>query len=102
MADRDESGDAADGEEITNKIPRIGEGWKKHRGRLGCQLLDVGDVPDLCGLQAFHAVKPKEFRLIPQGLVNHVSQGLVNHASKSSASDFRLTSLFKPLRTQLG
>jgi hypothetical protein len=40
--------------------------------------------------------------LIPQGLVNHVSQGLVNHAGRSSASDFRLTSLFKPMRTRLG
>jgi hypothetical protein len=31
-----------------------------------------------------------------------VSQGLVNHAGKCSASDFRLTSLFKPKRTGLG
>jgi hypothetical protein len=70
--------------------------------KVGCQSLVIGDVPDLRGLQAFHAAKPKEFRLIPQGLVNHVSQGLVNHAGRSSASDFRLTSLFKPMRARLG
>jgi hypothetical protein len=65
-------------------------------------LVIISDVPDLRGLQAFHASKPKEFRRSPQGLVNHASQGLVNHAGKCSASDLRLTSLFKPIRTRLG
>jgi hypothetical protein len=98
----EESGIAADGEEITNKIPRFGEGLTKHRSGKGCQSVDLSDVPDLRGLQAFHASETKEFGLPSQGLVNHVSQGLVNHAGRCSASDFRLTSLFKQKRTPLG
>jgi hypothetical protein len=59
------------------------------------------DVPDSRGLQAISSVESERISMMPQALVNHVSQGLVNHAGECRAGDAGLTSLFKPIRTQL-
>jgi hypothetical protein len=97
----DESGKAADGEEITNKIPRIEEGLKQARSGHGHKSSSPSDVPDSRGLQAFSQAQSQRISKIPQGLVNHVSQALVNHADECRAGDVRLTSLFKPIPTRL-
>jgi hypothetical protein len=50
----------------------------------------------------FATAEARQFRCVPQGLVNHARQGLVNHAGRSRAGDALLTSLFKPKRKPLG
>ena len=57
----DESGEAADGEEITNKIPRIEGGLKEH-----CSGLDANHrTPQMCPIHAdfkhFRGLKAKDF-----------------------------------------
>src|SRR6195952_897650 len=69
LADFAESGEAGDGEEITNKFLR-----------LECKSADPSDVPDSRGLQAFSRGRNERISAVLQGLVNHVSQALVNHA----------------------
>jgi hypothetical protein len=67
--DFDESGEAGDGEEITNKFLT-----------LECKSADPSDVLDSRGLQAFSCAGKERISITAQGLVNHVSQALVNHA----------------------
>jgi hypothetical protein len=69
LADFDESFEAGDGEEITNKFLT-----------LECKSADPSDVPDSRGLQAFSCTGNERISAMPQRLVNHVSQALVNHA----------------------
>jgi hypothetical protein len=84
------SGNAADGEEITNKFPKLESETGSAR-----------DVPDSGALQAFLYAKNKTIPVTPKPLVNHASQALVNHAGECRARYLRLTSLFKPIRTRL-
>src|SRR4051794_17396015 len=58
-----ESGNAADGEEITNKFPKLESEAGNRR-----------DVPDSCALQAFLPGKNKTISAPAQPLVNHASQ----------------------------
>jgi hypothetical protein len=85
-----ESGNAADGEEITKKFPKLESEAGSER-----------DVPDSRALQAFLCAKNKTISTSSKPLVNHASQGLVNHAGECRARYPRLTSLFKPIRTRL-
>jgi len=57
LAAFDEGDDATDGEEITNKFPRIEQAQREDRSGSAA----FSDVPDLRGLQAFPIVKAKEF-----------------------------------------
>ena len=57
----DESGDVADGEEITNKIPRIGEGLKKHRGRGDANRWLYEMCPIYADFKHFMRSNPKNF-----------------------------------------
>jgi hypothetical protein len=106
VAGFEEGADASDGEEITNKIPRIEGGLKEDRTKIEGGLNANRATHEMCLIHAdfkhFLGLETKEFELSSQGLVNHVSQGLVNHACGCRASDLRLTSLFKPIRTRLG
>jgi len=74
----DETDDAADGEEITNEIPKVEAEWKRARRRSA----GPSDVPDSQGFQAFFQAKSGRISDSTQGLVNHVRQGLVNHAGE--------------------
>src|SRR5437660_8821521 len=77
VADFEAGGDAADGEEITNKSQRL----KEDRSSQEYKSLSPADVLDSHALQAFLARESQRISRIPQPLVNHVSQGPVNHAS---------------------
>jgi hypothetical protein len=66
----------ADGEDITNKIPRIQGGLKG----LGGKSASSPDVPESQGFQAFVGSENQRIEASAQGLVNHAGQGLVNHA----------------------
>ena len=61
MAAFDERGDAADGEEITNKILRIGEGLKKHREEAEANLLNHEMCPIYADFKHFMHPNPKNF-----------------------------------------
>jgi len=65
VADRDESGDAADGEEITNKIPRIGEALEKDSSSIAERRDANRSVYEMCPIYAdfkhFMRPNPKNF-----------------------------------------
>ena len=77
-----------DGEEFTNKIPDIEEGWETQIGKTYQMCLIHRDF------KHFAAPNAKHFRHLPQGLVNHVSQGLVNHAARCRAGDVSINQAF--------
>jgi hypothetical protein len=91
VADFDEDGEAVDGEEITNKIPKIAEGLEK------ASRLEGSDANqrrhEMCPIDAdfkhFRSSETKEFRQYRKVL------------SSMRAGDLRLTSLFKPMRRRL-
>jgi hypothetical protein len=71
VAGFDESGEAADGEEITNKIPKIEEALKTIRRKLACR------AHEMCPIHADF----KHFRgscerisIVPQLLVKHAGE----------------------------
>jgi hypothetical protein len=90
-----ESGDAFDGEEITNKIPVFEEG--AGAAQQTHQMCPIG-----ADFKHFRLPKRVRISAVWQGLVNHVHQGLVNHAGKSAPGEIGLTSLFKSKRMGCG
>jgi hypothetical protein len=61
-----ESGEAADGEEITNKVPKVEEGWKKlEAGLETARMKFERRTHEMCAIHAdfkhFRGVKPKNF-----------------------------------------
>jgi hypothetical protein len=98
----DEGGDAVDGEEITNKIPKMAEGLKRFRRIEGFEGPKASRIEgfdanqlryEMCPIDAdfkhFRSVEAKEFRQYRKDL------------SIMRASDLRLTRLFKPIPRRL-
>ena len=87
--------DDASGEEFTNTIPKLGHNPGPDTNGPNT------DVPAARGLQAVRQGRNGKLWRVRQRLVNHPHQALVNHAGRCRASDFRLTSLLKRIRTAL-
>jgi hypothetical protein len=88
------SGEATDGEEITNEIPAIRDYAR-----------DAAPLPQMCPIHRdfkhFARAKAINFEGLLQGLVNHARQAVVNHAGRRRVIERRLTSLFKRIARAL-
>jgi hypothetical protein len=93
----DESGEAVDGEEITNKIPRIADEGKQHGIGRGYKSTNYEMCPIHADFKHFRGDKAKEFR--HRSNISSIMCAKV--LSIMRAGDARLTSLFKPKRTRL-
>jgi hypothetical protein len=93
----DESGEAADGEEITNKIPRIADEGKPDGIGRGCKSTLYEMCPIYADFKHFRGAEAKDFRRCRK--VSSIMYAKV--LSIMPTGDARLTSLFKPKRTRL-